>query len=689
MMTPYRKRNMAGRDCITSMQLTVGLLLWALLLSFREQTTTSVAALVPSSSAISQNKNCIIVGGGPIGLATALTLARAPHSYDVTVLEATSDLTSVYDPTKSYLYNVNPRGLEWFTKKDTAPSAAYERLQQMGYSADAMKFFVVPADPSQPIRRSTFASPIRSSNQTDETKSLSSYWIPRHQLNEILYDCCNEHNEVNNHNEGATTTIRVISGKSVRDIVPTSSNVVSVQCHDGDCYTGALIVAADGINSVVRSSLAGLVSPLSSSWLQSRSKSFRVLKFKSPSTGLKFKALQFKPNLIIPNRTSHHLVGEAIDDNLTQWQYFSAASTDIMSVRGRNNGFRNQLKLGFLPMKDPNMIRLGNTVAPYDHEIWSLSSGANAKDWFTRNFPRFPWNESLINESEWDRYVQARATTFGFCQYSPGSVVSSPNGLCGVVMVGDSCKWHMYMYTSIYFLALLLLWYTHVPFLFMNTCTHFEIGHAFPPDAGQGINAGLQDVVALDRALRNVNTTKKDDGGVRLGPALLAYQKNRSPEHAALIRIVRFASPYQYRQPWLRDRIGAQIWTMNFLFRMIVNKMSFGFIPPAIFTLLSDPSLTYRKIMRRADITAFGFQFLWSTFVLRWMLLQRSSLRQLLMVNGSVEASAAGLALIILKGILPLKDQLEIFLRRERYLPVDRSWHRDTGNIYVRCRPVK
>jgi hypothetical protein len=206
----------------------------------------------------------------------------------------------------------------------------------------------------------------------------------------------------------------------------------------------------------------------------------------------------------------------------------------------------------------------------------------------------------------------------------------------------------------------------------MNAYMRFEIGHAFPPDAGQGINAGLQDVVVLDRALRNIKAAKAKNE-VRLGPALLAYQKNRSPEHAALTRIVRFASPYQYRQPWLRDRIGAQLWTMNFLFRMIVNKMSFGFIPPAIFTLLSDPSLTYRQIMRRADITAFGFQFLWLTFILRWMLLQRSSLRPLLMVNGSVEASAAGLALIILKGILPLKDQLEIFLRMERYVPVDKS----------------
>jgi hypothetical protein len=29
-------------------------------------------------------------------------------------------------------------------------------------------------------------------------------------------------------------------------------------------------------------------------------------------------------------------------------------------------------------------------------------------------------------------------------------------------------------------------------------------GHAFPPDIGEGVNAGLLDVIALDRALRGL-----------------------------------------------------------------------------------------------------------------------------------------------------------------------------------------
>lgn len=73
-------------------------------------------------------------------------------------------------------------------------------------------------------------------------------------------------------------------------------------------------------------------------------------------------------------------------------------------------------------------------------------------------------------------------------------------------------------------------------------------GHAFPPDIGQGINAGLMDVVALDRALtgRNIGTGEPlPEPPTTLGDALLQYQRNRRPEHRALIRLARFGAPFQ------------------------------------------------------------------------------------------------------------------------------------------------
>jgi len=75
------------------------------------------------------------------------------------------------------------------------------------------------------------------------------------------------------------------------------------------------------------------------------------------------------------------------------------------------------------------------------------------------------------------------------------------------------------------------------------------LGHSFPPDIGQGINAGFMDVVALDRALRGVDISKnkpvESPISSSLGDALLAYQKNRGPEHRALIRLARFGAPFQ------------------------------------------------------------------------------------------------------------------------------------------------
>ena len=59
-------------------------------------------------------EKAIIIGGGPVGLATALTLADEPHCYDVSVFEAAAP--EEYDPTKAYLYNVNFRG-QRFTRR--------------------------------------------------------------------------------------------------------------------------------------------------------------------------------------------------------------------------------------------------------------------------------------------------------------------------------------------------------------------------------------------------------------------------------------------------------------------------------------------------------------------------------------------------------------------------------------------
>jgi 2-polyprenyl-6-methoxyphenol hydroxylase-like FAD-dependent oxidoreductase len=238
-------------------------------------------------TAPSKNKQCVVVGGGPVGLATALTLARPPHSYAVTVLEQSAGEASVknYDPTRSYLYNVNPRGLGWFAEQ-AAPASAMVKLAASGSApADGVSaFVVVPADPTiliPPPKPVSISGQIKLSNRTQ------TYWIPRHLMVQLLLECCQEQNALAE-NPTAMGSIAVHAGKQVDLVSPVDGDSLVVHCRDGSTYTGSLVVAADGIDSAIRSCLAmAEPSRTTQTWLQSQAKRFQIKRYRSPSTGLK------------------------------------------------------------------------------------------------------------------------------------------------------------------------------------------------------------------------------------------------------------------------------------------------------------------------------------------------------------------------------------------------------------------
>jgi 2-polyprenyl-6-methoxyphenol hydroxylase-like FAD-dependent oxidoreductase len=413
---------------------------------------------------------------------------------------------------------------------------------------------IIPADPNVPLPA---PRPVTLGTGNVTVSMKRSYWIPRHQMVEILQEECHRHN------------VTLLHGKQFQSMSANETSV-SVSCADGSDYTSSLVVAADGYESSVREYLRqynGTDWCVAPQW--------KVRRYKSPATGVKLKALQFPPNFTIPNGTE-----SVVTD-----------SEGIYVVRGTKDGSRTRLGLGFLPVKDPNLVRPANANTRSDHIIWSIQDGPSMKQYFQENFPRFEW-DNYVSEEEWERFSQANGTSFPCCQYSTGAAVWSSSGNAGVVLVGDAC-------------------------------------HAFPPDIGQGINAGLQDIVALDQSLRgeDIDTRVMETSGVSSTPvtprplssALAAYQKNRVAEHRALIRLARFGAPYQYRQPWLRDRIGRFLWSLNVALRMLLSKLLPAVCPPPAVLLTNQrPDLTFRQVMRRADTL---------TLVLQILLLQVFGLR--------------------------------------------------------------
>jgi kynurenine 3-monooxygenase len=476
------------------------------------------------------SRRAVVIGGGPAGLSAALVLAKH-HGFNVTLLEAASetDIAS-YDRSRAYLYNVNPRG-QVLTKRFPF---LQNGLKDRGVGVTQFARLTVPADPNEIFTNEPFSRPI---TEEEKDKSGMLYWIPRHEFVKLYLDAI-----------AAEDRIEICYGMDCSNIKPSSEGieVTAVKKEDGSTvsYSASLVVGADGVNSKVRNLLTDESSPFSA-WRNGRPRGFRARKWNSPSVGLRIKTLQLEPNFSIP-------VGNGTTTK------FDVGSTANYQIRSVNKGPRNRIVLTILPVRNATAVRPCAICTLPNHEIWHIDNGPNMKAWFVRAFPRFSFDGSegsLVAEDEWERFAASRGTKFPPCQFSPSLHVSSEDGKCGIVLVGDAI-------------------------------------HCFPPDIGQGVNAALGDIAVLDDAL-----SEKES----MGDALKEYEQQRGPETRALIRLARFGAPYQYRQSSPILIFRRSLWLLNISIRLFLNKVSKGFVPKPAVLLMMNPDLSFQTVMRRAD----------------------------------------------------------------------------------------
>ena len=549
-------------------------LLGRLFASFISLAATSNAL---SLSAATPKPKAIVVGAGPVGVAAALTLSSSPHNYDVTLLESAPEISSQYDPSKAFLYNVNLRGQALTSKFPRMQKKLEERGVPSG-GFGGVDLMIVPADPNTPLPKKKDKMTGGDDDEKDGPKAKPSYWIPRHAMVQLMLECVLEHNADCDENSKLGRIDYCPSTECIS--TRPSSDKSSVMVKTKDISTGqslkryaTLLIGADGASSRVRECLASKNATDFASWSNYKPEKFVLRKWTSPSSHQRIKVLQLPPRFQIPDGEGGALTTQ---------------SDHIYAIRSIYNGPRNYLSLGLLPMKDNDAVRPTNIVTRPDHEIWKIKDGEGVRQWFQKAYPRMNFDE-MISEEEWERFAKAEGTRFPSCQYSPGMGVSNDDGTCGIALVGDSV-------------------------------------HAFPPDIGQGVNAGLADIVALDLALKGKNTVTGEDATDAEGTQTLKsnidrYQKQHEPEIASLARLARFGAPYQYKQPHRIDRIRLKIWTANVVLRLLLNKITFGLVPSQCIILSQNPKLTFRQVMRRADLTALSFKAI--TLAVVGMLLKR------------------------------------------------------------------
>lgn len=289
------------------------------------------------------------------------------------------------------------------------------------------------------------------------------------------------------------------------------------------------------------------------------------------------------------------------------------------------------LSIGLLPVKDKHVPRTCNFIAYPDHDIFSITTEDEMKTYFEKQFPQIsggvlpPLKDSkseekggikssvdlydFVDREEFLRFVAAKTGRFPhpqYCNHLHAKAVSTKDRVGKVTWAIRDHKNADDDTTA-----------TPVnssederegaQFLLLG-----DAAHAFPPDLGQGVNSGLEDVFVLDQTLSAASEPALAPDGFPLSGApdhkpslsyaLIEYEAKRRPELKALIKLMVFGFPYQYRQGSEGNK-KYQNSLLNFVFRSTLHKILPFIFYPCTFEMIQTPSLSYSTILKRARHT--------------------------------------------------------------------------------------
>lgn len=370
------------------------------------------------SAKVGDRATVVIVGGGPAGLGTALMLAKRGWQ-NIVVLEKRASAED-YEPDKSFVYQIDGRG-----QKLTDLLGITPQLAHLGVPSTEFYFTLIQKDGNRKTSKLPIADPERK----------AAYWLPRASFMQLLDQ------EVR---QKGSDSIQVFFQTECLELQQKREHL-EILCQSREkgklTFSPTLLVACDGINSIVRRTLH--------EW-EGESSSFEMQQCPSPSAGLRYKVLTLVPQFPLSDREGD-----------------LAESTMAYGIRSTFKGRTKALSLGLLPLKNSEQPRTANIIAYPDHRLWQLESQEDVEQFLKQAFPQIPLDKMIAPE-ELARFAASKGGEFPTPQYCSGlyRIWGQPQKERGtaVVLFGDAV-------------------------------------HSFPPDIGQGVNAALEDIYLFHEVL--------------------------------------------------------------------------------------------------------------------------------------------------------------------------------------------
>ncbi|KAG8460731.1 hypothetical protein KFE25_010786 [Diacronema lutheri] len=515
----------------------------------------------------------VVVGAGPTGLAAALEL-RARGARVAIVDKAPSP--GAFDAERAFLYNVDGRGQAVLDSLGLLPA-----LLAASVSQEEFRISIV-TDSAEPVSAPVALPTV----DMEQRRRTPAQWIPRATLVELMDAAVAATVE----QRSGPPAVERIYGYELQSITlarkeaaggggasggdggarePPLWSVRLRRSSAGEERTdgaldleAALVVGADGLGSAVRAQLAALTAGVRARGGAGTGRGgFRVVRRRCASAGLRYKVLALPPAFRLSRRSSQ-----------------LAQPSVAYSIRSAHSA-RRPVRAGLLPLRTDEAGRTANFITAHDHPLWEQRTPEQIDAYLRDTFPHVPLDAAHIGAAELARFARSAGGHFPQPQHcTDAALVPTGAAGCAAVLAGDAL-------------------------------------HAFPPDLGQGVNAGLQDVGALAAQLdAHAVRFGAADGRAQprppagLAAAAVAYGAARAPEAAALTRLVQLGYPFQYSQEKFLGKARQAWWALNLLLRLRLSKLAPALFHPQIFTLVQNPALRYTEILARANVTTRNLQ---------------------------------------------------------------------------------